>query len=296
MIIFYTGMWKKLTSINRILVPVDLTDASLCAVEAALVLSAERKSQIYLLHVFEMPQGNSPAAAETAAAGGGARATGGAGVQDDTGMRKKYAAMEEFFQKKIRPQSKFACIVRSGDPAREILKFASEEGVDLIVLPVGTRPPDGALRSGGIADRVVRNAAVPVVVVKPEQAVRKLSDQFLQERKEKSTMSHDERYLQEIRDKVCRKCIDRTASGLCVTSTYDSCAINRYLPELIDIVLTTPGDDLDAYVAVLRERVCSTCGHQSADGHCDMRDDVECALDRYFPLIVEAIQEVNRTA
>jgi nucleotide-binding universal stress UspA family protein len=256
-------MRKKLTPVNKILVPVDLSDDALCGVESALALSGEKKSQIYLLHVV-------------------ARMTG-----------PDAAAMEEFFTKKVRPLSKFACIVRSGEPAAEILKFAREEGIDLIVLPVGTGSPDGSVRAGGIADQVVRNAAVPVVVVKPDKVIRKLSEPQQQEREEKITMSYDERYLQEIRDRVCRKCIDRTSSGICVTSTYDSCAVNRFLPEIIDIVLNTSGDEMEPYVAKLRERVCANCGHQSTDGHCDMRDDVECALDRYFPLVVEAIQEVR---
>jgi nucleotide-binding universal stress UspA family protein len=269
-------MWKKLSNLNKILVPVDLTDASLCAVEAALQLSREKKSQIYLIHVITPTPDRIGTAQGSTEAGGNEE------------MEKKYRAMEEFFLKKIRPQSKFAYIVRCGVPAREILTYAREEGVDVIVLPAG-----GPVRMGGIADQVVRNAAVPVMVVKPEAVARKLTDTSPWEIKEDNVMPYDDRYLQEIRQRVCAKCIDRTASGLCVTSTYDSCAINRYLPEIIDIVLTTPGDNLADYLAELRQRVCSVCGHQSPDGYCDMREDVECALDRYFPLVVEAIQEVK---
>ena len=287
MIIFYTVMWKKLTAVNKVLVPVDLTDDSLCAVETALVLSGERKSQIALIHVL----------ARAVAPEGSAEAAGDAhdepGARADAGMQDRDAAMEKFFLKKVRPQSRFACIIRNGEPAAEILKFAREERVDLIVLAVGTGSPDGTPRPGGIAETIVRNAAVPVVVVKPEKAARKLTEQHPADRKEKLTMSYDERYLQEIRDKVCRKCIDRTPAGLCVTSTYDSCAINRFLPEIIDIVLNTSGEEMEPYVAKLRERVCANCGHQSTDGHCDMRDDIECALDRYFPIVVETIQEVQ---
>ncbi|HLF13814.1 MAG TPA: universal stress protein [Bacteroidota bacterium] len=265
---------------NRILVPVDLTDASLCAVEAALTLSREKKSQIYLIHVItRTPDRIAPGPGESA--------------EGDAEMRKKYRAMEDFFLKKIRPQSRFACIVRNGVPAREILRFAREEGVDVIVLPVRADSPGDPVRAGGIADQIVRNAAVPVMIVKPGSPARKFTDPLPWNTEERTIMPYEERYLEEIRQRVCMKCIDRTPSGLCVASTYDSCAINRYLPEIIDIVLTTPGDNLDAYVARLREKVCSVCQHQSPDGHCDMRDDVECALDRYFPLVIEAIQEVH---
>jgi nucleotide-binding universal stress UspA family protein len=274
-------MWKKLSNINKILVPVDLTDASLCAVEAALALSREKKSQIYLIHVIT----NSPA---LLALGAGANPP-----ERDAEMQRKYRAMEEFFLKKVKPQSKFACIVRSGVPAREILTFAREEGVDVIVLPVGTDPGDDPVKAGGTADRIVRNATVPVLVVKPEPVARKIAGTMTPGGEGGSTMAYDERYLLAIREKICTKCIDRTSAGICAASTFESCAINRYLPEIIDIVLTTGGNNLGAYTARLREKVCSVCQHQSPDGRCDLRDDVDCALDRYFPLVIEAIQEVK---
>ena len=274
-------MWKKLSNINKILVPVDLTDASLCAVEAALTLSREKKSQIYLIHVIS----SSPA---RLVLGADANSPGA-----DAEMQRQYRAMEEFFLKKVKPQSKFACIVRSGVPAREILTYAREEGVDVIVLPVGTGQGDDPVRAGGTADRIVRNATVPVLVVKPEPVAKKIAGHSGPEERGGAAMPYDERYLQAIREKICTKCIDRTSTGICAATTYEACAINRFLPEIIDIVLTTGGNDLGVHVARLRENVCSVCQHQSPDGHCDLRDDVECALDRYFPLVVEAIREIK---
>ncbi len=273
-------MLKKLTHINKILVPVDLTDASLSAVEAALTLSREKRSQIYLLHVV-------------ASAGGRPGPDTGSAVAAAE-EQSRYRAMEEYFLKKAKPRSKFACIVRSGVPALEILKFAREEGVDLIVLHLEAGPAGGPPRTGGTSDRVIRNAGVPVMVVKPGHPARKRTDTIPSKTEEEFIMHHDERYLQAIRERVCVKCIDRTTSGLCVASTFDACAINRYLPEIVDIVLAAPEGGNEEYVARLREKVCSVCQHQSPDGRCDMRDDVECALDRYFPLVIEAIQEVKQ--
>jgi len=262
-------MWQNLTNIHRVLVPVDLTDDSLCGVEAALTYSKERKAQIYLIHVI------SP--------------------HEESG--NKSLAMEEFFLKKIKQQSNIACIVRAGIPSREIMRFAREEGVDLIVLPLGRSPHPLRPGPGGIADIIIKNATVPVVVVKPESVIRHLTDQSNHpgnNTEGNNIMKYDEKYLQEIRQRVCSKCIDRTASGLCVASTFDACAINRYLPEIIDIVLADPADGYDATVNDLRARVCSACEQQSPDGRCGMRDDVECALDRYFPLVIEAIREAAR--
>jgi nucleotide-binding universal stress UspA family protein len=50
-----------------------------------------------------------------------------------------------------------------GDPAQEILKLADTEGVDMIVM--STRGARGRFRFGGVAEKVVRNASVPVVAV-----------------------------------------------------------------------------------------------------------------------------------
>lgn len=283
MSIIHTGMSKKAAHIDKILVPVDLTDTSLCALDAALALSDGKKSQIYLIHVITPPD-------ERFAPGNHASP-----AEDDPDLRKKYHAMEEFFLKKVRPNSRLACIVRRGVPAAEILRFAREEGMDIIVLPLpaGGEPAGDPVRTGGIAGEILRGASIPVMVVKPGRTARKPAETTNWEMEGGNSMSHEELYLREIRQRVCAKCLDRTPTGLCVTSTFDECAINRYLPEIIDIVLTTGGDDIGPFVARLREKVCSVCVHQSPGGSCNLRDDVECALDRYFPLVVEAINDVK---
>ncbi|WP_251342837.1 universal stress protein [Haloplanus halophilus] len=60
--------------------------------------------------------------------------------------------------------------LRHGRPHEEIVDYADEEGVDLIVL--GTRRHPEAYRSllGSVTDRVVRLADEPVVVVKTDVA------------------------------------------------------------------------------------------------------------------------------
>jgi len=277
--IIYTAMLKKTTKLQKILVPVELTEASLSAVENAQRLAAGG-ARIYLMHVVAAtPQAPDPP-------------TAGDTIPADVEMLNRSAALENFIRRKLRAPSRFVRVVRCGDPAGEILAFAREERVDAIVLSLGSGRDDETGRAGGTAARVLRHSPVPVLVVKRE-AARKPAGTRTRDTEERNAMPYDERYLHEIRQKVCRKCIDRTASGLCVNPTFDSCAINRYLPEIIDIVLTAPGDDLGAYVAKLRERVCSICEHQSPGGRCDMREDLECALDRYFPLVIEAVREAG---
>lgn len=50
-----------------------------------------------------------------------------------------------------------------GDPAREILKLAEKEGVDMVVL--ATQGRKGHFHFGSVAEKVVKNAPIPVVTV-----------------------------------------------------------------------------------------------------------------------------------
>jgi len=57
--------------------------------------------------------------------------------------------------------------VAVGDPAQEILKLVEEEKVDAVVLT--TRGGKGHYQFGSTADKVVRNAPVPVITIPADQ-------------------------------------------------------------------------------------------------------------------------------
>jgi hypothetical protein len=50
---------------------------------------------------------------------------------------------------------------------------------------------------------------------------------------------------------------------------------------------------MEPYIEALRENVCAYCVHQSPDGRCSFRINLDCGLDRYFPLIVETIEQLQ---
>ena len=58
--------------------------------------------------------------------------------------------------------------VAVGDPADEILKLAAREDIDLIVMP--TRGRSGQFSFGGVAEKIVRSADIPVVTIPGEKA------------------------------------------------------------------------------------------------------------------------------
>lgn len=60
--------------------------------------------------------------------------------------------------------------IRKGDPAKEIVAFARGNNIDAIVMAThgkGQKQGDGD-HFGSVADRVVKNASVPVFVVQPK--------------------------------------------------------------------------------------------------------------------------------
>ncbi|MBS4029763.1 MAG: hypothetical protein KGZ58_14155 [Ignavibacteriales bacterium] len=96
-------------------------------------------------------------------------------------------------------------------------------------------------------------------------------------------------YLETIRTHICSKCINRTSSGVCTPDIERDCALIQFLPEIVRIVNSTQSESYDDYVSALRDIVCAQC-KESPQGVCSLRDDVECAVDRYYPLVIEAIQ------
>ncbi len=71
------------------------------------------------------------------------------------------------------------------------------------------------------------------------------------------------------------------------------CGLKKYFPQIIEVVGSTYGSSIEPYERVLRNKICGICIHESPGGVCSLRDDVNCALDRYYPLIVEVIEEAQ---
>jgi hypothetical protein len=109
--------------------------------------------------------------------------------------------------------------------------------------------------------------------------------------------SQRERVEDRLLHTVCSACMYRLADGGCGMSPKYECPILRNMDKIIGIVRTTRSNKIDPYVERLREAVCANCEMQDAQGRCRMRDHSDCALDDYFPLIVEIIEdELERVA
>lgn len=101
-----------------------------------------------------------------------------------------------------------------------------------------------------------------------------------------------QKYLEAIRKNVCSICVDSTDEGECTLTKSEICAVEKFLPRIVDVIHNTSEDDLQTYLEELREKVCAEC-RTNGDDNCYLREDANCALDRYFPLIVDAIKSVD---
>jgi len=75
--------------------------------------------------------------------------------------------MEAFCDKNLRDFSNYETKVVIGSPAEEILKYADDQGIDLIIM--GTHGRKGLERTlmGSVADHVIKRANVPVLTENP---------------------------------------------------------------------------------------------------------------------------------
>lgn len=96
-----------------------------------------------------------------------------------------------------------------------------------------------------------------------------------------------------VRRKICGVCSDRTVDGQCGLDEPSTCALFALFPQVAKAIESTDSDDIQDYIQAIRANVCSVCVSQAADGTCETRRQVQCALDAYLVLVVEAIEEAT---
>lgn len=104
-----------------------------------------------------------------------------------------------------------------------------------------------------------------------------------------------DRYLYEeaIMRHVCSHCIDFGEEGVCHSPDPEGCAVFRFLPELVNIAERLNETKIEPYLQAVRKEICMKCRGGGPEGKCPLRDTLDCGLDRYLPLILEAIEEVK---
>ncbi|HLY16461.1 MAG TPA: hypothetical protein VKR61_04525 [Bryobacteraceae bacterium] len=96
-----------------------------------------------------------------------------------------------------------------------------------------------------------------------------------------------------VRQRICGVCSDRNTDGTCGLEEPGQCALFRLFPQVAAAIQATNSDHLDEYITAIRRNVCTVCTSRESDDSCGLRQEVQCALDSYLLLVVEAIEEAT---
>jgi len=142
--------------LKNILVPIDFSNSSKRALRYARSLGKQFGARLILLHVVERrlrPKGYLIVPPEREA-GSAAR------------MNEREARLANLSEREIRSRSRAAIIVQMGEPWEEIVNLAKRRHIDLIILATRGLAAFKHALLGSTAERVVRHAPCPVLVVR----------------------------------------------------------------------------------------------------------------------------------
>jgi nucleotide-binding universal stress UspA family protein len=138
---------------RRILLPTDLSEASQAALVCASSLAHDYRSQLFILHAVETLGPENVTYGEAASR-----------LEPEHYRHRLYDDL-----RRIKVPDKdvpLEYLIMEGDPARAILDAAAKHKCDLIVMGSHGRSGIKRLLMGSVAEKVVRRATCPVLVVK----------------------------------------------------------------------------------------------------------------------------------
>ena len=152
---------REVDVFKTILVATDLGDASEEALTVAVQLARDHSAALRLAHVVKDPA-SEPWAVESYGVDFGAL------MADMLAAAKQGLAAQ--VQRIVPPLADIRADVIVGRAATEIIRYAAKTSADLIVLGSHGRGPVRRAFLGSVADQVLRQAACPVLVVRPVAA------------------------------------------------------------------------------------------------------------------------------
>src|SRR5262245_11867553 len=155
----YTG--RVMITLRHVLVPTDFSATSDSALRYGKALAGAFGATLHVVHIIEEPYGQ-PWAVE--AYGFSLAALQEEWIKDARGRLAASLGEEE------RQKLNAVTTTVLGHPVMEILRYANDQAIDLIVMGTHGRGPLGHVVLGSVAERVVRKAPCPVLTVRtPER-------------------------------------------------------------------------------------------------------------------------------
>jgi universal stress protein A len=145
---------------HKILCPIDFSEHSLAALDVALKVALQNDTVLYLLNVAPMQAG----------------AVGLQPVPMDPCPfleKDRQEQLAKLGRNRLPAAVRYDTIVVTGDPAEQVLNTARRLGADLIVMGTHGRRLLSHLVLGSVAERVVRESAIPVLTARSVTRARK---------------------------------------------------------------------------------------------------------------------------
>ena len=140
--------------VRKVLLATDLSRTSLPATNEAFAVASRLRAELLIVSVIDTASLRLPGGRFLA--------------RVDQVREHRQAAAQELVQRGRREGVVVRFLVWEGEPGEAIIEAATAEGADIIVLGSHGRGAIGRLLLGSVSERVARQAAVPVVVVRAD--------------------------------------------------------------------------------------------------------------------------------
>ena len=148
-------------ALKHVLVPTDFSNTSDVALRYGRAFAEAFGATLHIVHIIEEPYGQ-PWAVET-------YGFSLAALQDEW-IKEAETRMKTVLAEEQRAGTKAVTGTVLGHPVMEILRYAKENAIDLVVMGTHGRGPLSHVVMGSVAERVVRKATCPVLTVRaPER-------------------------------------------------------------------------------------------------------------------------------
>ena len=150
-------------NINKILYPTDFSEYSIAALPYAVGLSEQNKSEFHCLHVVDVES------EEFIRHGYVIPLVSLPDISESEIMRSAQKQLDEFVSENMAEAQPLVKKVIRGKPFVEIIRYARDNSIDLIVMGTHGRSALASILLGSVTEKVVRKAPCPVLTVRHPQ-------------------------------------------------------------------------------------------------------------------------------
>jgi len=137
--------------------PTDFSRHSLAALPFALDLACKYEAEMHCFHVVDVAYQYWMAGGDNAVP---------VVVSENEVWDSAQSQMDEFIKENLSDQNSVVVKLVSGRPFLEIIRYAQEENIDLIVIATHGRGALASMLMGSVTEKVVRKSTCPVLTVR----------------------------------------------------------------------------------------------------------------------------------